>query len=185
MRCSGERLSSSRVRGKRVRTYNCRVVIVCHGRLGWWLLVVQVQVRFVCSTRPSSVYNHHPAPFKVDFREMPTDEVDILREFEQSETLEAFRLRLPTFTVGTDLPSFIRTMVTHVHLGRSPAPGAMSVIADPLTQTVRCHCRSRRMAQMAERICLHLRVLGLTLITSLLGKRLRLKHAWGGKWTLT
>ena len=46
--------------------------------------------------------------FKVDFREMPT-EVDILRHFEQLETLEAFRLRLPTYTVETDLP-LVRTL---------------------------------------------------------------------------
>ncbi len=46
--------------------------------------------------------------FKVDFREMPI-EVDILRHFEQLETLEAFRLRLPTYTIETDLP-LVRTL---------------------------------------------------------------------------
>ena len=46
--------------------------------------------------------------FKVDFREMPT-EVDILGHFEHLETLEAFRLRLPTYTIETDLP-LVRTL---------------------------------------------------------------------------
>jgi hypothetical protein len=46
--------------------------------------------------------------FKVDFREMPT-EVDILGHFEHLETLEAFRLRLPTYAVETDLP-LVRTL---------------------------------------------------------------------------
>ncbi len=46
--------------------------------------------------------------FKANFRAMPT-EVDILRHFEQLETLEAFHLRLPTYTIETDLP-LVRTL---------------------------------------------------------------------------
>ena len=46
--------------------------------------------------------------FKVDVREMRT-EVDILTHFEQLETLEAFRLRLPTYGPETDLP-LVRTL---------------------------------------------------------------------------
>jgi len=46
--------------------------------------------------------------FKVDVREMRA-EVDILRHFEQLETLEAFRLRLPLYTIETDLP-LVRTL---------------------------------------------------------------------------
>ena len=46
--------------------------------------------------------------FRVDVREMRT-EVDILAQFQQLETLEAYRLRLPTFAVETDLPSSARS----------------------------------------------------------------------------
>ena len=46
--------------------------------------------------------------FKVNVRKMPP-EVDILRHFEQLETLEAFRLHLPTYTIDSDLP-LVRTL---------------------------------------------------------------------------
>ena len=36
-------------------------------------------------------------------------EVDIHTHFEQLETLEAFRLRVPTYTIETDLP-LVRTL---------------------------------------------------------------------------
>ena len=45
--------------------------------------------------------------FKVDVHEMRT-EVDILAQFQQLETLEAYRLRLPTSAVETDLLSSAR-----------------------------------------------------------------------------
>ena len=46
--------------------------------------------------------------FKVDVREMRT-EVDILAQFENLETLEAYRLRLPTYNTDIDLP-LVRTL---------------------------------------------------------------------------
>ena len=46
--------------------------------------------------------------FKVDVREMQ-EEVDILPQFEQLVTLEAYRLRLPNYPVETDLP-LVRTL---------------------------------------------------------------------------
>ena len=46
--------------------------------------------------------------FKVDVREMQA-EVDILTQFEQLVTLEAYRLRLPNYPVETDLP-LVRTL---------------------------------------------------------------------------
>lgn len=51
---------------------------------------------------------HRLVTFKADVRKMRT-EVDILTHFEQLETLEAHSLRLPTYTVETDLP-LIRTL---------------------------------------------------------------------------
>jgi hypothetical protein len=67
---------------------------------------------------PNAIYHFtHPqfasifrciVTFKVNVREMRT-EVDILRHFEQLETLEAFRLRLPTYAIETDLP-LVRTL---------------------------------------------------------------------------
>jgi hypothetical protein len=46
--------------------------------------------------------------FKVNVREMRT-EVDILAQFERLETLEAYRLRLPTYPIESDLP-LVRTL---------------------------------------------------------------------------
>ena len=46
--------------------------------------------------------------FKVDVREMRT-EVDILAQFQRLENLEAYRLRLPTYPIDTDLP-IVRTL---------------------------------------------------------------------------
>ena len=46
--------------------------------------------------------------FKVDVREMRT-EVDILAHFEHLEVFEAFRLRLPTYSLDTELP-LVRTL---------------------------------------------------------------------------
>jgi hypothetical protein len=54
--------------------------------------------------------------FKVDVREMRT-EVDILAQFQRLENLEAYRLRLPTYPIDTDLP-LVRTLKYHENQGR-------------------------------------------------------------------
>jgi hypothetical protein len=47
--------------------------------------------------------SHRLITFKVDVREMRIG-VDTLAQFERLETLEAYRLRLPTYPIETDLP---------------------------------------------------------------------------------